>query len=112
LPMNSEPQLDSLLKQMAEGHRPELPSPDLIWWRAQILKKQDQKRRIERPLMVIRQVAIVVCLAFCLALLAANWQMVASMSWMLLPLAIAAAAAFLTATIELLRSPASNHRGR
>jgi hypothetical protein len=106
LPMNSEPQLDSLLKQMAEGHRPELPSPDLIWWRAQILKKQEQKRRIERPIIVMRQLAIVACLAVCLALLAANWQMFAGTGWMLLPLGIAALG-LCAVSAFLARSPSS-----
>jgi hypothetical protein len=104
--MNSEPQLDSLLKQMAEGHRPELPSPDLIWWRAQILKKQDQKRRIERPIIVMRQLAIVACLAVCLALLAANWQVIAGTGWMLLPLGIAALG-LCAVSAFLARSPSS-----
>src|SRR4029077_7106183 len=60
--MNNEFELDSLIKKMADGHQPELPSPGLIWWRAQILKKQQEKARIERPLMVMRMLAAVVCL--------------------------------------------------
>lgn len=60
--MNNEFELDSLMKKMADGHQPQLPSPGLIWWRAQILKKQQEKARIERPLMVMRMVAAVVCL--------------------------------------------------
>ena len=94
--MNNEPQLDSLLKQMAAGHRPELPSPDLIWWRAQILKKQERKKRIEQPIVVIRLVAIVACLAVSLALLAANRQMfqeaLGNIGLILMPLGIAVAA--------------------
>jgi len=97
--MNNEPQLDSLLKQMAASHRPELPSPDLIWWRAQILRKQEQSKRIERPLIMMRQVAIVACLVVCLALLAASWQMLANTGWMLLPLGIAAGAALLASAL-------------
>ena len=104
--MNNEPQLDSLLKQMAEGHRPELPSPDLIWWRAQIVKKQEQKRRIERPIMLMRQVAMVACLVVCLALLAANWQTIANTGWMLLPLGIAGLALCAISAL-LVRSPSS-----
>ncbi|HEX4605091.1 MAG TPA: hypothetical protein VH724_13915 [Candidatus Angelobacter sp.] len=61
--MNNEFELDSLLKKMAAGHQPELPSPGLIWWRAQILRKQQEKERIERPLMVMRALAIAVCVA-------------------------------------------------
>src|SRR5258707_122167 len=41
-PKTNEFELDSLLKKMADDHQPELPSPGLIWWRAQILKKQGQ----------------------------------------------------------------------
>jgi|SRR5215813_1789094 len=107
--MTSEPQLDSLLKQMADSHRPELPSPDLIWWRAQILKKQERKERIERPITVMRLVAIVACLAVCLGLLAANrqalQQLLANVGWLLLPVGIAALIAFAISAIALLRPP-------
>lgn len=91
--MNNEPQLDSLLKQMAEDHQPGLPSPSLIWWRAQILKKQEQKERIERPIIVMRLVAAVVSLAVFAALGTAYWQefqpLLGREIWLLLPLAIA-----------------------
>jgi hypothetical protein len=65
--MNNEPQLDSLLKRMAEDHRPELPSSGLIWWRAQILRKQQEQARIERPVMIMRRLATAVCLAMLFA---------------------------------------------
>jgi len=52
--MNNDLEFDSLIKKMAAGHQPELPSPDAIWWRAQILKKQAEKQRIERPVAVMR----------------------------------------------------------
>src|SRR5215467_687901 len=55
--MNNDLEFDSLIKKMAAGHQPELPSPDVIWWRAQILKKQAEKQRIERPVAVMRTVA-------------------------------------------------------
>jgi len=42
--MNKDFQLDSLIKNMANKHRPELPSPGLIWWRAQIQKKLAEKQ--------------------------------------------------------------------
>jgi hypothetical protein len=51
---NNELQFDSLIKKMAAAHQPELPSPDMIWWRAQILKKQAEKQRIERPVTIMR----------------------------------------------------------
>lgn len=41
--MNNEFELDSLIKKMADGHQPELPSPGLIWWRAQILKNSRKR---------------------------------------------------------------------
>jgi hypothetical protein len=61
--MNSDFEFDSLMKKMAADHRPELPSPGLIWWRAEILKKQQEKVRIERPLAIMRAVAATVCVA-------------------------------------------------
>lgn len=72
--MSDNRNLDLLLKQMAEDHRPELPSPGLIWWRAQILRKQREKERIEQPLMIMRWVAAVVCIVAFVALLAGNWR--------------------------------------
>jgi hypothetical protein len=48
---------------MAAEHQPELPSPGVIWWRAQILKKQAEKERIERPLTIMRALAALLCLA-------------------------------------------------
>jgi hypothetical protein len=108
--MNSKPQLDSLLKQMAAGHRPELPSPDLIWWRAQILRKQEQKKRIERPIVAMRWLAIVACVVICLALLAANQQMfqeaLGGMGWFVLPLGIAALVVCAISAL-LVRSPST-----
>ena|SRR5215467_7958806 len=52
--MNNDLEFDSLIKKMAADHQPELPSPDVIWWRAQILKKQAEKERIERPVTIMR----------------------------------------------------------
>lgn len=108
--MTDESQLDSLLKQMANEHRPELPSPDLIWWRAQIVRKQEQRKRIEQPIVVMRLVAIVACIAVCLGVVAAYWQVfqevVANTGWMLLPLGIAALA-LCTVSALLVRSPSS-----
>jgi len=51
---NNDLEFDSLIKRMAAEHRPELPSPDVIWWHAQILKKQAEKQRIERPVTIMR----------------------------------------------------------
>jgi hypothetical protein len=68
--MNNDFELDSLIKTMAAEHRPELPSPGLIWWRAQVLKKQAEQERIERPLTIMRRVA----LGLCVMLLAGLWM--------------------------------------
>lgn len=78
--MNKEPELDSLVKRMAEEHRPVLPSPDLIWWRAQLLKKYEQKRRIERPGQIMRLIAALVCLAYAAALWVDSGQAIPAMA--------------------------------
>jgi hypothetical protein len=65
---NNDLQLDSLIKKMAAEHRPELPSPDAIWWRAQILKRQAEKQRIERPVAIMRIVSTVLFLVVLLGL--------------------------------------------
>src|SRR5262249_7157965 len=54
--------LDLLIRKMAADHQPELPSSGLVWWRAQILKKQKQKERIERPVTIMRIIAAAVCM--------------------------------------------------
>jgi hypothetical protein len=61
--MNNDLEFDSLIKKMAADHQPELPSPGVIWWRAQILKKQAEKQRIERPFTIMRVLAAILCLA-------------------------------------------------
>ena len=70
--MSEDSRLDSLLKQMAEDHQPELPSPGLIWWRAQIVRKQQEKDRIERPMILMRWVAAAVCAAAAI-MVAGRW---------------------------------------
>jgi len=66
--MNNDFEFDSLIKKMAADHQPELPSPGVIWWRAQILKKQAEKERIERPVTIMRMAAV-----FFLLLLVGLW---------------------------------------
>jgi hypothetical protein len=53
---------------MAAEHQPELPSPGVIWWRAQILKKQAEKERIERPFTIMRALAAVLCVIIAVGL--------------------------------------------
>lgn len=64
--MNNE--LDLLIKQMAAAHQAELPRPGLIWWRAQILRKQAEKERIERPVAIMRMIAAVLSLLAVIAM--------------------------------------------
>lgn len=78
--MNNDAQLDSLIKQMAQDHQPELPSPGVVWWRAQIQKKLAEKERIERPMAIMRLVAALACGVVVIGILAANWRQVFSMS--------------------------------
>jgi hypothetical protein len=66
--MNNDFEFDSLIKKMAADHQPELPSPGVIWWRAQILKKQAEKERIERPFTIMRALAAVLCVVVALGL--------------------------------------------
>lgn len=61
--MSNDFEFDSLIKKMAAQHQPELPSAGLIWWRAQILRKQAEKERAERPFTIMRLVAAAVSLA-------------------------------------------------
>jgi hypothetical protein len=108
--MNHERNLDSLLKQMAEADTAELPSPGLIWWRAQILRKQQEKERIERPMIIMRWVAAVVCAAAAV-MLAGNWGVfrtgtAGTYPW-LLPLVILTVAISAVSIVASSRSPAS-----
>ena|SRR5437899_6742419 len=109
--MSSDQELDQLLKQSAAAHKPALPSPDLIWWRAHILRKQEQKQRIERPIRIVGHVALVVCVVLCLAWVITNIQSLQTLAsnngWLLLLLGIAALAACL-ASVLMLRSPAKS----
>ena len=74
--MNNDFEFDSLIKKMAAGplmehqtaHQPELPSPGVIWWRAQILKKQAEAERIERPVKIMRALSVIISLVVVAAL--------------------------------------------
>lgn len=50
-------QLNALIQQMAEQHQPELPSAGVIWWRAQVLRKMEETKRVERPMTIMRFLA-------------------------------------------------------
>ena len=102
-------ELDALLKQMADDHRPQLPSPGLIWWRAQILKKQKAKERIERPLIIMRGVAAATCLVALLVVLIANWGQVQGATFgatrLLMPLLIIALSVSVVSAFLMSRWP-------
>ena len=109
--MNNDSQIDALLKQVAEGHRPQLPSPGLIWWRAQILRKQQEQARIERPVRIMRAVGLVVCLVILAVMVSANRELfqtlLADQRWLLLPLLFALIAASLI-WVTVLRTSAKH----
>jgi hypothetical protein len=102
--------LDAILKQMAREHRPQLPSPGLIWFRAQIVRKARRKERIERPLVVMRGLAGLTGAVILLVFVAGNWcQMQDAMdhrSWFLLPLLLLTVTASLASAAILLWYPA------
>jgi hypothetical protein len=106
--MNHEFELDSLIKKMAEDHPAELPSPGLIWWRAQIVKRQEEKKRIERPVMIMRLVASAVCLAIFLAAIVASRNHLAALigqdNWWLMPLGMLTMATVVAFAFALLPS--------
>jgi hypothetical protein len=109
--MNNDSQLDFLIKNMAREHQPQLPSPSLIWWRAQIQKKLAEKERIERPIMIMRMAAVAVCLGMVLGFVLANWQLISSFvgkgqPGLLLLLVVLAAAVSLFAGSWLFRESA------
>ncbi|MFI5103311.1 MAG: hypothetical protein ACHP79_00180, partial [Terriglobales bacterium] len=100
---NNDAPLDALIKNMADRHQPQLPSPGLIWWRAQVLKKLEAKERVERPMAIMRMVVSAVGAALLLGLVVVNWLTFhagtqQSNLILLLAVAVAAAAAIIFAT--------------
>ena len=106
--MRNDSDLDAILKQMASEHRPQLPTPGLIWFRAQIVRKAQQKERIERPLVVMRGLARLTGAVILLVFVAGNWgQMQDAMdhrSWFVLPLLLLTLTASLASGAILLWS--------
>lgn len=101
--MSNDFQFDALIKKMADDHQPQLPSPGLIWWRAQVRKKLEAKARVERPMAIMRMVVSAVGAALLLGLVVANWLTFhagaqQSNLILLLALAVATAAAIIFAT--------------
>jgi hypothetical protein len=105
-PMKNDSTLDQLLKEMAANHRPQLLSPGLLWWRAQLRRKQREKESIERPLIVMQQLAGITSGVLFVALLADNFAPLQSMirnnGWFLMPLLIlTVVAALVSAALPL-----------
>lgn len=97
---NDDSQLDLLIKNMAQDHQPQLPSPGVIWWRAQIQKKLAEKERVERPMMIMRAVVLALTAALVAVILVVNWREIGAMggqSGPFLVLGIFAAAALVLA---------------
>ena len=99
--------LDAILKQMAAEHRPQLPSPGLIWFRAQIMRKTREKEHIERPLAVMRGLAGFICAALLVVFVAGNWgqirDSVIDQGWFVFSLLLLAFAASFASAAVLLR---------
>jgi hypothetical protein len=104
--MKNDIDLDVLLKEMATQHQPRLPSAGLIWWRAQVTRKLRAKERVERPLLVMRRMAMLTCVLALVGLVASNWgQLQAALrsnNWLFVPLFALMATTSLV-TVVLLR---------
>ena len=65
--MVNDNQLDSLLKEIgadaAKASAAQLPAAGQIWFRAEIQRRLRRRERIERPLVVMRGIAVAICLA-------------------------------------------------
>ena len=77
---NDDSQLDLLIKNMAQDHQPQLPSPGVIWWRAQIQRKLAEKDRVERPMMIMRAVVLALSAALVAIILVVNWREIGGMA--------------------------------
>jgi hypothetical protein len=100
---NKDTELDALIKNMADHHQPQLPSPGLIWWRAQVRKKLEAKERVERPMAIMRMLVSAAGAVVLLGLVVVNWLTFhagtqPSNLILLLAVAVAAAAAIIFAS--------------
>jgi len=62
----------SRLEQLSRGDGG-LPDPALIWWKAQLLKRQAARARVTRPMAVAQWTSLVVAVVTVAALAAKNW---------------------------------------
>ena len=101
--MKNDDMLELSLKRMAEEHRPQLPSAGLLWWRAQLVRRQQDQERIERPMRVMRQLATIFAVALLVALVAENSAQLKNVmrdnSWFLMPALVLTTAAVLFLTM-------------
>lgn len=99
--MMNDNQLDALLKEMGtetvKSSEAQLPSAGQIWFRAQIARKTQRRERIERPLLVMRGIAVIICLA--VGLLFATEMRAALSSAYLLPLLVVISIAAIVALL-------------
>ncbi len=106
----NDAEFDAILKKMAAEHRAELPSPGLVWFRAQIARKRREKERIERPLAVMGGLSGLVCVVLFVVFAAGSWGQIRDVavqqSWFLLSVLLLALAAAGASGAILLRLPA------
>lgn len=59
---------------------PQLPSPGLLWWRAQIRRRNDAIERMTRPIAIAEKIAVLAVLLAAVALIA--WLQKPLTSWL------------------------------
>jgi hypothetical protein len=101
---------DLVLKQMAEEHRPQIPSPGLIWFRAQVARRLRQKERIEQPVVIMFGLLGLACAMFLVNFVAGNWRPIQDAlnqeSWFLLAAVIVTITALAASWVLVRKSPA------
>ena len=60
--------------QAARGHYPNLLHPDLLWWRAQLRRRNDALQRVSRPITTAQIFAFCISVLAAAALLRSQWQ--------------------------------------
>ena len=61
-------QLYELVQAERAAHLPELPSPSLIWWRAQLMERRRLQAKALRPIAIVRSLSAVAIYACATAL--------------------------------------------
>ena len=72
----NEPEAAAWMSRLVELSRSAgtLPDPALIWWRAQLLEKQDAQARVARPIAIAQWLSLVVAVVTTIVLCAVNWS--------------------------------------